>query len=479
MQDYIEEKVLNFLQKNKIFDEKDKLLVGFSGGADSLCLVFVLKNILKQRNELQRLVCVHFNHNQRKEESDFDEIFCKNFCKKHNITFFSEKNPDDSKLSENDARILRFNFFKKQALKLETQKLFLAHNLDDCAETFLYRTIKGTSTFGLKSILPCKKIESLIILRPLLTISRKEIEEFLEKNRQNFVTDSSNLENDFARNKIRNLILPVCKSINQEYKNKIYSLISHIREEQEFLDKILKTEIDKILIPKRHCFEYEIEKFDTLKFLNLDKVLQKRHLANLLRKNKIDCEKDKIEETLEFLKQNSNSKCGKTKSLNKNLFFFVSKKCFYAFKKQQRSCFINSEGSDVIEITNFDKRYRFKDFEIYFEKICFENLPLKFCEPKSLEIFVNIEKSMMPLFLRYRKPSDIFSPFGMTGKMKLKKFFINEHIAKHYRDNIILLSSRKEVLWCIGLAVSNSLKIGEKSDNIYRIKIERHKNDKS
>ncbi len=196
---------------------RDAVLVGLSGGADSVCLLHFLHYLSKEKHF--RLAAVHINHGLRGRAARTDQQFCKQFCKERDIEFFSLK-VEVKKLArqqdlspEHAARKARYDAFKKIARKWGATKLALGHHLDDQAETFLLNLLRGTKLKGLGGIPVrrplCKETE---IIRPLMCISRAETEAYLANNGLTHVTDESNRDEAFRRNWIRNTLLPLLET---------------------------------------------------------------------------------------------------------------------------------------------------------------------------------------------------------------------------------------------------------------------------
>ncbi|MDY6915176.1 MAG: tRNA lysidine(34) synthetase TilS, partial [Candidatus Cloacimonadota bacterium] len=200
----------NFLKKFEEFAfEKslvkngDKILVGFSGGADSTAMLQALWQLKSKYNI--SLLAVHINYHLRAEESDKDEEFVKKFCFQRNISLVIENNKIDTNTGvENSAREIRFKFFKKLAKLYKLNKIALGHNRKDQAETILFRLFRGSGYTGLKGIEP----QSGKIIHPILPFSRNDLTSYLKQQGIRWREDSTNKENIYTRNKLRNIMLP-------------------------------------------------------------------------------------------------------------------------------------------------------------------------------------------------------------------------------------------------------------------------------
>ena len=169
----ISEKVRDFLESYNLIDSKFPILIAFSGGFDSMCLLDIVSKIR------HNTIAIHLNHNWRADESDREEENCRQFCMERNIEFYSERLPSDVKKTETAAREARYKFFEKCAQKFNSKAVLTAHNANDNAETLIYRLAKGTGTKGLCGIAEKRGI----FYRPLLDIKRTDIEKYCKENK--------------------------------------------------------------------------------------------------------------------------------------------------------------------------------------------------------------------------------------------------------------------------------------------------------
>lgn len=221
----VEEEFLNTIKKYSLVNPRDKVLLGVSGGADSMCMLrlfIMFKDLLKCR-----IRCAHFNHFMR-EESCADQDFVEKECSRSGIEFVcggkKVNNFFEGDSLEQTARNLRFDFFRKCARDFQTKKIALAHNKDDVAETVLMRIIRGTALKGLRGILPVSKMKNLRILRPLIGVNKEDITLWLRENKFPYVEDKSNREEVFLRNKIRLRLIPFLREFNPNISSALFNL---------------------------------------------------------------------------------------------------------------------------------------------------------------------------------------------------------------------------------------------------------------
>jgi len=236
------EKVKSTIDKFKMFRRQDRVLVGLSGGKDSVTLLYIL-NALKKDYEIE-LYVAHLDHKIRGEDSRKDREFCEALTKRLGLVIESGE-ADVSDLTkekglslEEAARIERYNFFKYVAQKNSIKKIAVGHTRDDQVETVLMRMIRGSGMMGLSGISPVREIFGLTVVRPLIEVSRSEIEEFVKSNKLEFRHDATNDEIIFTRNKIRHELLPYLEeNFNPNIKEILSNMADNLRSENDFIEK--------------------------------------------------------------------------------------------------------------------------------------------------------------------------------------------------------------------------------------------------
>lgn len=320
-------KVENTIEKYKMAQKSEHLLVGLSGGADSVALLLCLYKLG------YNVSACHVNHHLRGEESDGDQKFCESLCNslgieivvKHiDVKGYCTKH---SVSDEEGARILRY-----QALEsIDADKICTAHNLNDCLETTVFNLARGSGLKGICSIPPVRGK----IIRPVIECTRAEIEEFLDENGQDFVTDSTNLEDEFSRNKIRHLVIPQLEKINPSLFKTYGKTVEYLRSDSEYLEKEAQRHFEK---------SFDGGKFDVKYILGLDFSLRRRVIMKMIEKYDITLSADKTEEIENFMEK------GGKLNVRKN-FYAVSDGCFIRFEEEELKKWeifepvkINSEG---------------------------------------------------------------------------------------------------------------------------------------
>lgn len=269
--------------KTPLLMGKPHILLGLSGGPDSVFLLYFLKRLVDEN--LIKLTAAHLNHGWRKEAHQ-DEQFCKTVCEKLKIDLVTEHaknltNPIKSNGSlEAIGRSMRQEFYAKTKKQYNADYIALAHHIDDQQETFFIRLIRGCSLAGLTGIKPVQLVQkySLTLIRPLLATPKEKIVAYLKKNKISYITDASNKSDNFLRNRIRNHVIPACKGVDSRFSQTFEQTLATLSQENDLLQEICKNAFDKIFKKK------ENEKLvgDKKNFLTLHPIIQKRLILSWL-----------------------------------------------------------------------------------------------------------------------------------------------------------------------------------------------------
>lgn len=444
--DVVSEKVLKAIGDFKMLENTEEIVVGFSGGADSVCLLHIL-NSFKDLFGCS-LKAVHINHGIRGDEANDDEAFAKNFCIKHNIHFevFTFNCIEEAKITketlEECGRRLRYESFNKVCG--EKSKIATAHNANDNAETIIFNITRGTSVKGLCGI-PFVRDN---IIRPLLYCSRKEIEGYCRENELEFVTDSTNSEVEYTRNKIRHLILPVLEEINPMYVSSFNALSDNAKIVTDFLsnktdDLIKKAKIDefkydkKILLEADKAIVYEMLCSEFFEYCNL-----------VLDRKKVYCLYDLLVN-------------GGRLQLYGNIFAEV-KKDYLRFYRTNMNF-----SKDIIKISEFPFEVLFGNYSVNLEKNTNNS---KIVNQISTTDVIDCNSISGNLVLRTRNAGDKFTLPKRNVTKSLKKLFTEENIPIEIRDEIPVISDDLGVVWVYGFGVTKRCCAEKHSDNIILVR---------
>lgn len=249
----MKEKVIQTIKKNKLIINGDKIVLGVSGGPDSISMLDILRKI-KEENIIQfDIVVAHINHLIRKEAVE-DEEYVKKYCEKNGIECYI-KRIDVQELAQNKkigteeaGRKARYEFFDEISQKTSSNKIAVAHNKNDKIETIIMHVLRGSGTSGLIGIEPIRDNK---YIRPLIECERKEIEEYCDNQKLEPRIDKTNFENEYTRNKIRNIVIPYIKmEFNPNIIETINRLSDVVKEEETYINKIVERTYKKLLIEK-------------------------------------------------------------------------------------------------------------------------------------------------------------------------------------------------------------------------------------
>ena len=436
--------ILNINKKYNLIENDDIIVVGFSGGPDSVFLVEMLKKLQHFFNF--KIYLVHINHLLRGEDADSDENFSFEYAKKNNLEIFIKRIPvkeiakEIGKTLEEVGREERYKFFSEIYEKVGATKIATAHNKDDQIETFLFRLTRGTSLQGLEGI----KIKNNNVIRPISEIYKKDILEYLNKNEIQYKIDKTNFENEFTRNSIRLDLIPFIEErYNIKFKDKIFSLIKEIRENNQNNSLNLSDYTDsenRIILEKT-------------KFLsNFDK---KNLLSLFLNKKNIEVNRNKIDEISSLIKSNGTKKIDLDKS-----YRIVKDYTYLYIEDKKENCVINN---NVIQV-KIPSEQIFDNFKITVSTV--ENLDIP--KQKNQYLLDAIYNDIIEV--RYRKEGDrIF--LGEKHSKKIKEIFIDQKIPKDIRDRLPIFLYNNTIFWIYNVKKAYIPKINKNENKLIKVLI--------
>lgn len=317
----LEDKVLKTIQKFNLLKEKDTVIVAVSGGPDSMCLLNVLYN-LKEELKISRLIVAHVNHMLR-QEAEEETQYVKKYCEEKNLEIYIKyvnikEISENNKISEETAgREERYKFFEEIATKTDANKIAIAHNLNDNAETVLMHFIRGTGINGLCGIKPYREGK---YIRPIIECNRTEIEEYCKQNNLNPRYDKTNQDNNYTRNKIRNVLIPELKeNYNPNIIESINRLSKVVLQEEEYINKVLFEKYNEILIKA----EQNKIIVDLKKFNKLDDYIKTRLIIYIIAQLNGDSKGIENIHVMDIIKLCNNNIGNKFLTPNKNIKIFI------------------------------------------------------------------------------------------------------------------------------------------------------------
>lgn len=458
--DFIE-KFEKFAVKNKMIKNLQKIIVGFSGGADSTALLYCLA---KLRSKYKfHLLAVHLNYNLRGKESEADELFVKDFCFKRNIGIVVKNCQIPKKGNmENHAREIRFDYFKVIKATYKMDIIALGHHMEDQAETVLFRLFRGAAISGMKGIQPI----SGDIIHPLIEFRKNEIVEFLKKENISWREDLSNKNLLYQRNKIRWEILPwIQDNINPQIIEKLCDSARIFSETDEVMRDIIHYK--KRTLTKNSTLSQKIASVSEV--LKLKPVLRFYFFRDLYA-GVCGNEKDFYSSHFSEIESLLYTEGSKSIQLPHNVI---------VLKEYDNLSFLNKNSIEKTtldnskEISSIRNRLIFENYRFYMKRI--KKIPLKNQKNRNKhQIFVDFDKIVFPLVFRHKQAGDKFIPNGMSHHKKLKDFFIDEKVPKSQREKIILLCDAEKIIWICGYRIDNRVILNNDSINILSLRIEKN-----
>ncbi len=428
------EKVRSYIKENRLLKPDDRVIVGLSGGMDSMTLIDVLLSLG------YNCMAVHCNFHLRGEESERDAAFVEQWCESAkvglvSVDFDTYRYAAEHKISiEMAARELRYKWFEDIRKEHHADAIAVAHHRDDLAETVLLNLIRGTGIRGLSGISP----KNNSIVRPLLGISRDEIEAYVDERKLPFIFDSSNSDDAFVRNFLRLNVIPLLEKINPSVKNAIYRTAQHVGEARKIYDFYVENQKKAIFTDNR---------------IDIDKLKTTLSPATML---------FEILSPFGFNASVIEDICQCLDSIPGKVFYSND----YRLIKDRKDLIL-----DKISDENFSQR-----------AYAIDKVSQEITDPIRLKIsflsgnitinkdarflYADADKLSFPLTLRKWQPGDWFIPFGMKGRKKLSDFFTDRKFSLPDKENAWVLTSDEDIVWVVGERSDDRFKITESTENV-------------
>ena len=428
------EKVRSYIKENRLLRPDDRVIVGLSGGMDSMTLIDVLLSLG------YNCMAVHCNFHLRGEESERDAAFVEQWCESAkvglvSVDFDTYRYAAEHKISiEMAARELRYKWFEDIRKEHHADAIAVAHHRDDLAETVLLNLIRGTGIRGLSGISP----KNNSIVRPLLGIAHDEIEAYVDERKLPFIFDSSNSDDAFVRNFLRLNVIPLLEKINPSVKNAIYRTAQHVGEARKIYDFYVENQKKAIFAGNR---------------INIDKLKTTLSPATML---------FEILSPFGFNASVIEDICQCLDSIPGKVFYSND----YRLIKDRKDLIL-----DKISDENFSQR------EYAIDKVSQEitdpiRLKISFLSGNitinkdARFLYADADKLSFPLTLRKWQPGDWFIPFGMKGRKKLSDFFTDRKFSLPDKENAWVLTSDEDIVWVVGERSDDRFKITESTENV-------------
>ena len=452
-------KIINYINKYGMLNGCGSIVMGLSGGADSVCLLLILDELCRHKNIA--LTAVHIHHGIRGQEADRDMAFCEDLCRRRGIAFecFGYDVPkyaaENGLTCEEAGRKLRYMAFKEVASGFENARIAVAHHMDDRAETVIFNMCRGSSLKGIRGILPVNDN----IIRPLLCCSKVEILDFLAEEKQDYCRDNTNFENDYSRNRIRNIILPeLVQDINSGSVKNIVAMSEDVAEAEDFLAKTTNG-----LMNTHAC---RTDRGILLTGLNEMEPYMAKRLIMKCFESLTDSLKDFGRQHVEKAYELASKQDSRPSEIRNGLYASRNQDGLYIYINSGQS---TMESYDVIISEKGITRVAGFSFEVI-ERSSDKKI--------SNEVYTKLfdyDKIKFGMQIRGRREGDFFALDKSGHHKKLKQYFVDEKVPERQRDFIPLLAEGNHILWIPGGRISAEYMITDKTQRVLRVSYEGEK----
>ncbi len=430
-----------FINSNNLCSNKNRLLLGISGGIDSICMFHLFRQL-----EFP-IGIAHCNFQLRGSESDQDEEFVRNLANQYDIPFFTIRFNTKEFAESNGisiqmaARDLRYNWFEEIREDHNYDFITIAHNRDDVIETFLINLTRGSGIKGLTGIKP----KSGNIIRPLLYASRNEIIEYIDKHNLKYREDSSNSSVKYSRNLIRHEIIPLFEKINSGFRERVIENISKLKDTETIYNASIDNAKNSILRNENQKMLISLEKLNQLNPISsfLYEILKPYGFSGTQTHDIIDSlegisGKQFLSVTHRLIKDRNDLIIEEIHQIHNKIYY------------------IDQDTENITSPINLNitKQELNDEFEI--------------TKSKDIGLF-DLDKIEFPLILRKWKKGDYFMPLGMSNLKKLSDFFIDNKLSLIDKENTWILENCNKIIWIIGQRIDERFKISDKTSNILKI----------
>lgn len=474
------DKVRRYIERYNMIRQSEHIVAGISGGADSVCLLFMLKRFLYEQSGedyRSRLTAVHIHHGIRGDEAGRDLEFVKKMCGREGIElvirYFNvpEYSREHRISSEEAGRLLRYEAMRELAAERGNNvKIAVAHNCNDNAETMLHNLSRGTGLKGLGGIAPLNGN----IVRPLLCLERKEIEKYLADNKISYIIDSTNLETEYTRNRIRLHVLSVLQQeVNPKCVEHMGSAAENVREAEEFLEKITDQMYERAVYTDNNYICIRKEEFHPMDIYIKKRIL--RQVVGRVAGGMKDITRTHIEDALGLM----NRATGKYIHLPGGIIVKNESDRLVVWKsgsdnEKDRQIYAQSKtmicAPGVYHLEGCEYYFEVSEYFLDSEEKCVNFL--KNCIKNQENLYTkcfDYDKMKFAVQLRYRMSGDYLTIDSRLSHKKLKSYFVDKKIPQTERGRIPLLADGNHIVWVVGGRISEAYKITESTRHVLKI----------
>jgi tRNA(Ile)-lysidine synthase len=444
------ERLKQEITDRRLIGKQDKILVGVSGGPDSLALLHALHRLSAEEDF--SVMAVHVNHQLRGEESEADACFVQEFCRNRAIPCevvrvdVAGKRRQQGGNKQAIARQLRYDAFARVARKRNATKLALAHHADDQLETVIMRLIRGTGVSGLAGMEWKRRWHGIVLIRPLLGLTRADIELYCREQELHPRMDSSNLSNAYTRNRLRHELVPLLQSFNPKVVEAVLRLSELIREEEKVWEKLTKEAADQVLLGRENG-QFLL---DVSSFLHLPVALQRRVVKLIL---SYLWDNGTHEVTLDSVEQVRNLAHMRSPSavihlpggiLAQREYEKLILKVHSSTNEQAPQTLSEPIPLSIPGVTSLPGL-------LGKIEVLETNEPIHRMRMGQSSVVFDREKLKGPIYVRFRRPGDKMNPWGMIGRKKVKSLMMEAKVPKRIRDQYPLVVTGDEIIWIPGV----------------------------
>lgn len=455
-------KVLRTIHKYNMLLPGERVLVGISGGPDSVTLLHVLKRIEKDMGI--EVYAAHVHHGIRGTVADRDAEFVARLCQQWDVPLFV-KRADVPRLAdeggmtlEEAGRIARYRFFDEVLHDIGGHKVALGHNRDDQAETILHHILRGTGMQGLQGIRPVRQNK---FIRPLIEVSRAEIEEYCHQNGLEFRIDATNRDVAYTRNRIRHELIPYIKQhFNSSIVDALVRMGTIVRDEEDFLQVYCREEYNRLV----EASDQDRLSIDLKGFLMRPIAVRRRVLRMVLLTiggTLDEIGANHVEDVLDMV---TNSSTGSVLTLPNGIKVLKDYDSVVVWRGELHSPVplfeypLDVPGSVTVKECGIEVTTRW----VQRKEVCFSS---------PWRVYIDGDAISGRLRVRNRRQGDRFKPFGMGGTKKLKEYFIDRKVPRNERDGIPLVADEKNIIWVVGWQIHDDYKVTPATHKVVQMEV--------